>query len=141
MSLLRPEVCLSSLQLVWGQNSRTEPSATCYDGCTSGVFKVQGCASPRDSFNSKKGFNLEQFKMGLARGQSAPGLLVQRQAFQKILWSGSQADLARWLPSQSATETRTTQPPRKNSFQTQQFGLMLAVNSDRTQMLLVADKT
>lgn len=79
--------------------------------------------------------------MGLAGGQSAPGLLVQRQAFQKILWSGSQADVARWLPSQSATETPTTQPPWKNSFQTQQFGLMLATNSDRTQILLVADKT
>lgn len=105
------------------------------------MFEVRGWASPRDSFNSEKTFNFEQFKMGLAGGQSAPGLLVQRQAFQKILWSGSQADVARWLPSQSATETPTTQPPWKNSFQTQQFGLMLATNSDRTQILLVADKT
>lgn len=61
-----------------------------------------------DSFNSKKSFYFEKFKMGLARGQSAPGLIVQRQAFQKILWSGSQAD---W-PSEGTIETPTTQPPR-----------------------------
>lgn len=73
--------------------------------------KVKGCASPRDSFSPEKSVDFEQFKMGLALGQSAPGLLIQRQAFQKILWGRSQAGLARWLLSEDTTETPTTQPP------------------------------
>lgn len=84
----------------------------CYGGYGSGVFKVQGLCKSSGFIYPEKSFDFEQFKMGLARGQSAPGLLIQRQAFQKIRQSGSQADLAQWLPSEGATEIPTTQPPR-----------------------------
>lgn len=103
--------------------------------------QLKGCASPRGSFHPAKSFDFKQFKMGLVLGRSAPGLLIQRQAFQKILWSGSQADLARWLPSESITETPTTQPPRNKLIPDPAVWLDVGMNLDRTQILPAADKT
>lgn len=110
----------------------------CYGGYRSGVFTAQGLYESSGFISSSEEFRLH---LGLVLGRSAPGLLIQRQAFQKILWSGSQADLARWLPSEGITETPTSQPPWNKLIPDPAVWLDVGVNSDRTQILPVADKT
>lgn len=92
--LLRPEVCLSSLQLLRERNSGTGlTGATRYEGHRSGEFRGQGWDSPWDSFVPRGEFGPWAVQDGTCRGPSALGSLLLRQTFWKVLWSGAQA----WL--------------------------------------------
>lgn len=92
--LLRPEVCLSSLQLLRERNSGTGlTGATRYEGHRSGEFQGQGWDSPWDLFVPREEFGPGAVPDGTCRVHSALGLLLQRQTFWKVLWSGAQARL------------------------------------------------